>query len=413
MIIIKAKYLVPYPETCIENGAVAIKGSKICRVGAFEEIKRLERFEKIIDLGNSVLLPGLINTHTHLDLTHLHNRIKPTQNFTHWVFQLVGARIRWKDEDYLSSIKTGIQLCIESGTTTVADISHTGHSFSVLKNCPLRKVVYREVIGLNPDHAADILKKTQSELSGVREDALLRIGLSPHAPYSTSKELYQATARHSCKTGMPVCTHIAETHDEIEFLTKGTGNFPILLKKLRAMADGWQAPGLTPIHYLDKMAFLNTAPVLIHCNYVTDEEISIIKSCNSSVAFCPRSHNFFGHTHHPVQKFLDAGVNVGLGTDSLASNDTLSLLDEMKYLFHHYSLSPKTILSLATINGAKALGLESVTGQIKEGFEADLCGVRLPDCRAENVYNCLFNIESKNIFTMVAGVICYHIFPQH
>jgi cytosine/adenosine deaminase-related metal-dependent hydrolase len=412
MIIIKAKYLVPNPETCIENGAVAVKGSKIFRIGAFEEIERLEGIEKSIHLGNAVILPGLINTHTHLDLTHLHDRIKPTQNFTHWVFQLVGARIRWKDEDYLSSIKTGIQLCIESGTTTVADISHTGHSFSALKNSPLRKVVYREVIGLNPDHAMDILNKTQSELSGVSEDALLKTGLSPHAPYSTSKELYQATARHSSKTGMPLCTHIAETNDEIEFLTKGTGNFPVLLQKLRALADGWRAPGLTSIHYLDKMGFLNTAPLLIHCNYVTDEEISIIRSHNSNVAFCPRSHNFFGHTHHPVQKLLDAGVTVGLGTDSLASNDTLSILDEMKFLFHHYSLSPKTILSLATINGAKAVGLDSITGQIKEGFEADLCGARLPDNGNENIYNRLFAIESKNIFTMVAGMTCYHAFPH-
>ncbi|MCR4321746.1 MAG: amidohydrolase family protein [Candidatus Brocadiaceae bacterium] len=411
MIIVKPKYLIPNPENCIENGAVAVKGTKIYRVGTFEEIKMLANVDKIIDLGNAVILPGLINIHTHLDLTNLHNRIKPTGNFTHWVFQIVGARIRWKEEDYISSIEKGIKLCVESGTTTVADIANTEYSFSVLKKSPLRKVVYKEVIELNPSHAKDVLKKTQSELSTILTDDLFRTGLSPHAPYSVSKELYQAIAQFACETGTPVCTHIAETRDEIEFLTKGTGSFPAFLRQIRAMPDNWQPPGLTPIQYLNETGILRNRPLLIHCNYVTDEEISLIKSFGASVAFCPRSHHFFGHANHPVQKLLDSGINVGLGTDSLASNDTLSILDEMKFLFLHHSIPPNTLLTMATINGAKALGLESKVGQIKEGFEADLCGTRLLDTYGGNIYSQLLDTASKNIFTMIAGTTCYHANP--
>ena len=407
MIIVRAKYLIPHPEHCIENGAVAIKGTKIHHVGTFDEIKTLANVEKIIDLGNAVILPGLINIHTHLDLTNLHNRIKPTGNFTHWVFQIVGARIRWKEEDYISSIEKGIELCVESGTTTVADIANTEYSFSVLKKSPLRKVVYKEVIDLNPDHAKDVLKKTQSELSTIIPDNLLSIGLSPHASYSVSRELYQAIAQFAVETDTPVCTHIAETQNEIEFLTKGTGSFPAFLRQLRAMPDNWQAPGLTPVQYLNETGILGNHPLLIHCNYVTDEEISVIKFSGASVAFCPRSHHFFGHTNHPFQKLLDAGINVGLGTDSLASNHSLSILDEMKFLSLHHSIPPKTLLTMATINGAKALGLESKTGQIKEGLEADLCGVRLPDTHVGNIYSQLLDTASKNIFTMIAGNICY------
>ena len=408
MIILKAKYLITNPEHCIENGAVAVNGTKIYRIGTFEEIKALANVDKFIDLGNAVILPGLINIHTHLDLTNLHNRIKPTTNFTHWVFQIVGARIRWKEEDYVSSIEKGINLCVESGTTTVADIANTAYSFSVLKKSPLRKVVYKEVIDLNPDHAQDVLKKTQSELSTIITDDLLSIGLSPHAPYSVSRELYQAIAQFTAERDTPVCTHIAETQDEIEFLTKGTGSFPAFLRQLRAMPDNWQTPGLTPIQYLNETGILRNHPLLIHCNYVTDEEISVIKFSGASVAFCPRSHHFFGHANHPVQKLLDAGINVGLGTDSLASNETLSILDEMKFLSLRHSISPKTLLTMATINGAKALGLESKVGQIKEGFEADLCGVQLPDVYGGNIYSQLLDTASKNIFTMVAGNICYH-----
>ena len=174
------------------------------------------------------------------------------------------------------------------------------------------------------------------------------------------------------------------------------------------MPDNWQTPGLTPIQYLNETGILRNHPLLIHCNYVTDEEISVIKFSGASVAFCPRSHHFFGHANHPVQKLLDAGINVGLGTDSLASNETLSILDEMKFLSLRHSISPNTLLTMATINGAKALGLESMVGQIKEGLEADLCGVRLPDVYGGNIYSQLLDTASKNIFTMIAGNICYH-----
>src|SRR3990167_3704528 len=321
MIIVKAKYLITNPEHCIENGAVAVNGTRIYRVGTFEEIKMLANVDKIIDLGTAVILPGLINIHTHLDLTNLHKRIKPTGNFTHWVFQIVGARIRWKDEDYISSMEKGIELCGESGTTTVADIANTEYSFSVLKKSPLRKVVYKEVIDLNPDHAKDVLKKMQKALSTITTDDMLSTGLSPHAPYSVSKELYQTISQFALETGTPVCTHIAETWNEIEFLIKGTGSFPAFLRQLRAMPDNWQPPGLTAIQYLNETGILRNRPLLIHCNYVTNEEISVIKSSGASVAFCPRSHYFFGHTNHPVQKLLDAGINVGLGTDSLRSEE--------------------------------------------------------------------------------------------
>ncbi|MCF6159313.1 MAG: hypothetical protein E3K32_12275 [wastewater metagenome] len=409
MIIIKAKYLIPDAEGCIENGAVAVDGTKIRHVGTFHEIKKRIYCDNVIDLGNAAILPGLINIHTHLDLTNLHNRIKPTGNFTHWVFQIVGARVRWKDDDYVSSLEKGIRLCIQSGITTVADIANTKHSFSILKKSPLRKVIYKEVIGLNPDHAKDVMKKACLELSGILRDDLLTVGLSPHAPYSVSKELYQSVAQFAYENTMPVCTHVAETQDEAEFLVKGTGSFPPMLRQLRALSDTWHPPGLTPVQYMNETGILATKPILIHCNYITDEEISLIQSSGARVAFCPKSHHFFRHIHHPVRKLLNAGVTVGLGTDSLASNDTLSILDEMKFLFQHYAILPKTLLSMATVQGAKALGLESRVGQIREGFEADLCSIRLPENHTGDIYCQLFDRDSKNIFTMVAGRICYTI----
>ncbi len=416
MIIIRAKYLISTPGSCIENGAVAVKGTKIHRVGLWGEMAALPGVEKIIDLGSAVIMPGLINLHTHLDLTNLHNRIKPTGNFTHWVFQVIGARMRWKDEDYVSSIEKGAKLCIESGVTTVADISNTGHAFSVLKKFPLRKVVYKEIIGLKPEQAADIMKKLKEELAQVKTDELLSVGLSPHAPYSVSRELYQASCGFAGDARMPVCTHLAETQDEIEFLTKGTGSFSAFLRQIRALPDVWKPPGTMPVRYLNELGIVNNRTLLIHCNYVSDEEVAMIQSSGASIAFCPGSHHFFGHTNHPVRRFLDTGINVGIGTDSLASNDTLSVLDELKFLSMNHPISPQTLICMATVNGAKAIGLESQVGQLREGFEADICGVGLPEQPADtstasgncDVYQRLFCPASKNIFTMVAGVVCYN-----
>ena len=293
MIIIRAKYLISTPGSCIENGAVAVKGTKIHRVGLWGEMAALPGVEKIIDLGSAVIMPGLINLHTHLDLTNLHNRIKPTGNFTHWVFQVIGARMRWKDEDYVSSIEKGAKLCIESGVTTVADISNTGHAFSVLKKFPLRKVVYKEIIGLKPEQAADIMKKLKEELAQVKTDELLSVGLSPHAPYSVSRELYQASCGFAGDARMPVCTHLAETQDEIEFLTKGTGSFSAFLRQIRALPDVWKPPGTMPVRYLNELGIVNNRTLLIHCNYVSDEEVAMIQSSGASIAFCPGSHHFF------------------------------------------------------------------------------------------------------------------------
>ncbi|MBM4056450.1 MAG: amidohydrolase family protein [Planctomycetes bacterium] len=408
MTVIKAKYIILDDGKYIENGAVVIEGTKIRKVGAFNEIKSSAENTEILDLKNTALLPGLINTHTHLDLTRLKNRIAPTNDFTHWVFQLVGARARWKADDYAASIKEGITLCIESGTTTIADIASSGHSFSLLEESPLRKVVYKEIIGLNPDYAQKIIAKASGDLSDIRATDFYNIGLSPHAPYSVSKELYKAASRLAREKNLLVCTHIAETQDEIEFLAKGTGNLPVLLHKLRAIPDGWQPPELKPLQYLSEAGVLDEKLLLIHCNYLTDEEIALIRSSGASVAFCPKSHRFFGHKNHPLLKLLGEGINVGLGTDSLASNDTLDILQEMKFLYTHYLLSSETIFSIATKNGAKALGMETHVGQIKEGFEADMCGIRLAENATGNVYSQILDASSKNIFTMIAGSVCYY-----
>jgi cytosine/adenosine deaminase-related metal-dependent hydrolase len=439
MFILKAKYLLPAPDEAIENGALAIDESKIVAAGKYADIHRKHSC-KVIDLGESVILPGLINTHTHLELTSLRGAIKPTKNFTAWVTKVVRTRLSWSEEELDDSVQNGITMSLESGTTTLADISATGHSFQNLRDSPLRKTVFHEVIDFNPSTVEATAQATREKITGYPHNSLLTVGISPHAPYTISEELYRKCSTLSHELNIPICTHIAETKDEIEFLTRGSGSFVGLLRAQNMLDERWQPPGLLPIEYVNNIgaltflkkgkpktfkifqvisslldyfksflptSFQRSRWMLIHCNYLSDKEISIIKASGSSVIFCPRSHQFFGHENHPFRELLSRGINVALGTDSLASNSSLSILDEMRFLYeHHPSLKPYQILSMATINGARALGFEDNVGRLEKGFEADITVIELQGGNG-GIYERLFGPASRNILTIVAGQVCY------
>ncbi|MGR3311381.1 MAG: amidohydrolase family protein [Candidatus Brocadiales bacterium] len=407
MFILRAKYLIPAPKETIENGALAIDASKIVAVGKYSDIHR-EHACSVIDLGESVILPGLINAHTHLELTALHGSIKPTKSFISWVVKVVRARLLWNEEELNSSVQDGITMSLEAGTTTLADISNTGHTFQNLKDSPLRKTVFHEVIDFNPSTAETTAQVARERITGFPDNNLVTAGISPHAPYTVSDELYRRCLTLSRELNVPICTHIAETKDEIEFLTRGSGGFVNLLRTRNMLNDHWHPPGLLPVEYLNNIGVLKWPWMLIHCNYLSDKEISIIKESGSSVIFCPRSHQFFGHENHPFRKLLSKGTNVALGTDSLASNSSLSILDEMRFLYeHHPDLKPQQILSMATINGAKALGIGDKVGRLAGGLEADITVIEVQRELKVNIYEGLFGAGSRNILTIVAGKVCY------
>ncbi len=180
------------------------------------------------------------------------------------------------------------------------------------------------------------------------------------------------------------------------------------LLKDRDMLDNWSHPGLRPVAYLHNMGILKDNWLLVHCNYITEEEMEDIRISGSSVVFCPRSHKFLGHQNHPFRKFMECGINVALGTDSLASNESLSILDEMKFLYeNHKDVRPQDILYMGTAAGAVALRMENKVGKLEPGFEADITAIKLPEEKASNVYDGLLSKDSECIFTVVSGSVCY------
>ena len=406
-IVLKARYLLLAPDKVIDNGVVVIDEERISKVTSSALLNK-EHELKLIDFGNAVILPGFVNAHSHLELTNLYGLVPPGDKLTSWIECLVKSKLKWKVQDYISSVEKGIRLSLESGTTTIADITNSGHAINTLYDSLIRKLVFVEVIGFDPSNAISTIRTAKDKFINVDQDDLFRYGISPHAPYTVSFELYNECSKIS---DLPLCTHIAETVEEIAFLSEGKGPFIDLLQKFNMLGEDWEPPRSKPIEYLQKTSILKKSPMLIHCNYITDSEIALIKENNSSVVYCPRSHKFFGHKAHPFKKLLDCGINVAIGTDSFASNYSLSILDEMRFIYENFSgIEPERILAMGTENGSKALGMSGITGKIVEGYYADISVVFLPEnaiSGKNDPFDAFLSNNSENIFTMVAGKVCY------
>lgn len=402
----RAKYLLTSPSTIIENGAVVIRNNKIDFAGSFSDISR-NQLKSIADLGNSAIVPGLINAHAHLELTHLDGKIDFTGSFADWIRKIIEAKKTWTEQECSLSVRAGIKKCIEAGTTTIADVTRNGFSLKELQKSKLRKIVFYEVINFNPSQAETVVRDFKTRMNGMKGVPLLETGIFPHSPYTASKELYTQCSTVSDELKMLISTHISETDEEIDFLTKGAGNLADLLNDLNMLKE-WVAPGLRPIAYLENLGILKSNVLLAHCNFVSHEELMMIKRAKAPVVFCPKSHRYFQHKNHPFRELLDHNINTALGTDSLASNDSLSILDEMKHLYNEESdMEPQDIFSMGTVGGASALGLRERIGRLEPGFEADITVIQLPEADNEDFYEKLFSQESHCILSLVSGSLCF------
>lgn len=397
--ILRAKYVMPDSRTIIENGAVAIQGSKIVDVGLYPTVRK-SGAPPIHNLGEATLTPGLVNAHTHLDLTSSADSVQRTPKFTDWVFQIVGKRTPSTVEP---SVREGVQQSLAGGVTTVGDIDGTGGAAQILRDTPIRKVVFCEALGFSGDSNATGLARLTAYLdSPPVPDSLLTPALSPHAPYSTSADIY----RQCVASGLSICTHIAETEEELEFLSSGTGAFVDYLEAFGISTAGWHPPQATPMQYMKTLGVLRKKSLLAHCNYLTDADVTILAESGASVVFCPRSHHYFYHTDHPVVQLVEQGINVAIGTDSLASNWSLSLLDELRFLARTQPyIRPETLFDMVTCNGAEAVGLTQV-GRLEKDWQADIIAVKIPNDNRPIIEQIL-DSSSENLLTVVGGKICY------
>jgi cytosine/adenosine deaminase-related metal-dependent hydrolase len=410
----RAQYVLAESNRLLQNAVVYVSGSG--RISSIERWKDspADRQIDIADWGSSLIIPGLVNAHAHLELTALHEQITRFSSFADWISQLISKRRLWTEQDFVISAAKGARLALASGTTLVGDITSSGVGWIATAGMKLRRVVFEEIIALLPDQAGRAMSQLKPLFEQTDPCSLLSHGISPHAPYSVSGELYARAAAFSRKQRMPLATHLAETKGEVRFLKEGAGELRDFLAARNVLPSGWHPPELTPVQFLDSLGVLSRLCLLIHCNYLDRESVIAIKKAGSSVVYCPRSHAFFNHDRHPIRQLLDSGINVAIGTDSLASNSSLNMLDEMRFLFKkRKDLAPDEIFQLATANGAAALNFGGVLGRLKRGYFADIAVLKLPEnMKPRRLMGQILEGAGECIATIVRGEIAWQSPPK-
>ena len=294
-----------------------VEGNRIIAVGAWRQ-RTAAAATPTVDLGECILMPGLINAHCHLDYTNMAGQLRPPKLFTDWLKLITTAKGVWDVLEYRESWRTGAEMLVRTGTTMVADIEAIPELLpGMWHSTPLRVFSFLELIGITGRRTPaaiveDAVKCIRSLRPGQR-----RIGLSPHAPYSTLPELLRLSGQTARRKRWRLCVHVAESAAEFEMFAHGRGEmFDWLKRSNRDMSDCGAG---TPVEHLERYGILNSNLLAIHANYLGKGDIGLLAARKVNVAHCPRSHVYFGHETFQLRKLLKAGVNVCLGTDSLAS----------------------------------------------------------------------------------------------
>lgn len=400
--ILEAKYIVPVDGEVIEDGAVAVERGHITAIGPTKDTSG----PPATDFGDAVICPGFVNSHTHLELTTLAGHVRPCHDFVDWLHRLMAARGSASDsrERVHQAMHTGLMSSIRAGVTTVGDITASPlWAREALSTSQMRGVSFGEVIAIGQrrhmlrerlDAAADTLGQTER----------LRIGVSPHAVYTVEPDGMRACAETAHTHGLPLCIHLAESPHEDRFTRSGEGPLADYLSGLGVWDALIPASGCGPVQLAERTGLLGPRTVIAHANYITDEDISLINKAGASVAYCPRTHHAFGHSPHRFRDMLAAGVNVCIGTDSLASNPSLSILDELRFLRErHPDVPPEQIMVMGTLLGAQALGFKEVVGSITVGKSADLVVIPLPRGASRGEWSSILHDTQPPIAVYLSG----------
>jgi aminodeoxyfutalosine deaminase len=415
--IIRARVVVTMDGPPIDNGAVVVSGDRIVDVGPFSDISGKHSREEIVDLGEQALLPGLINAHCHLDYTCLRGRIPRQKSFTDWIRAINAEKAKLSAEDYVVSINDGFAEAKRFGTTTIANLTAFPELISRIEP-PIRTWWFAELIDVRDSSRADeIVDLAVNQLNSAGH-----WGLAPHAPFTASANLYRRCEEVAQRENVLLTTHLAESREEMEMLRNARGALYEFLKEIgRDMKDCGSA---TPLDlFLGLFAGdgspnrpqkpvrvgqigVNLRYLVVHLNELARTDFDSLAKLPGkfSVVHCPRSHEYFGHSPFQFTKLREIGFNVCLATDSLASNDNLSLFAEMRTSQREFSgVSPEEILQLVTVNPARALREENALGKIRTNFLADLIAV--PCEGAASIYDEIVAFDQSISWSMIGGRI--------
>ncbi len=419
--IYSSQWIVPVSSPAFADGAIAISDDRIAAFGTRQTIVEQFPEAEVRDFGPAAIMPGLVNSHSHLELTAMRGFLENEESdFFAWLRKLTVARLeRMTSDDLNVSAQWGACEAARAGVTCVADASDTAfESMKAVRAVGLRGIVFQESFGPDPSLAQENFAKLQTKIARLREleTPLVKCGVSPHAPYTVCGPQLEMIAQFALDENLPLTMHAAETLMEVSLLREGRGAFADGLKN---RGIEWQPPALSPIQYLKQHGILATRPLLAHCIQVNAQDIATLAETQTRVAHCPKSNSKLGHGAAPLLRFIAQGIAVGLGSDSVASNNVCDLLDEARYALllarsnraeggAACDLSAEDVLRMATQGGARALGWQEQIGELKVGLQADFAVVSLAGSHQVPVYDpvrtLIFSSSARDVvLTVVAG----------
>lgn len=394
-LIIAARLLVAAGRLPVEGGALLCHGDRIAAVDSLTALKKNHPGVVVKDYGDAVILPLFVNAHSHLELTDFpHWADKKGQqagehiSFVDWILQLIQVKKNLNPDNYRVALANGIEQSTRAGTGVIGDILAHHSARSAYQSAPLAGVVFLETLGQDPA----MIRRLKKSLNQVLDEpfaAETMLGISPHSPYTISN-VYLRHIYDLCKRrGLRCCTHVAESEEEVKFTCDSRG----AIAERFYQAINWQGfipppSGLRPVTYLEKLGGLFPENLLVHGVHLDDKDIALLARNQMSLALCPRSNERLKVGKAPAGRLHKAGVNLALGTDSLASNDSLSIWDEMHFAAHWFvgELDAPTIFSMATQQGADALGVGEIYGSLGAGKRSSFQIVSAPAGGAAEVY---------------------------
>lgn len=386
-----ASWLINPHTPPIAGGALLVSDARVVAAGTLSELAGAHS-APVVEFPGSAIIPGFVNAHTHLELTHFpswklrtHVEYNP-RRFVDWIIQLVKIRRGLRDEDVLMSLREGFRMCLESGTTAVGEIVTNPALAPCYQASPLGGRLFFELLGHDPDRFRNMQDRA---LAACGEHAgRFAVGLSPHSPYTIGEARLAQIRETSSSRALPLAIHVSESREEADFIFDTSGPlagdfYPFV---------GWQEHLMPPrrctsIELLDRFGLLSPATLAVHCVHVTLSDAETLRERGVGVVLCPRSNERLDVGTVPLHLFKKLGIPLALGTDSLASNDSLSLWDEMRFALNLFSrdLSPAEVFSMVTGGGAAALGIAASSGSLEPGKRADFQVVGTGGAAAEQV----------------------------
>jgi aminodeoxyfutalosine deaminase len=379
LIYYRASWIVPISLPPVRDGWVAVDRGRVVAISRRQPTDgALE-----IDLGESAILPGLVNAHTHLELSYLRERVPPTSDFVTWVRGVIGERRKRPDPrspEILEAIDRGIAEALACGTAIVGDISNTLVTFDALARSPLAAVVFYELLRFNTQDALGFVQEATQAIESLPPSPHVRASLAAHAPYSVAPLVFRAIRQAVDRDPFSPCSvHLSESTEEVDFIRTGGGPWRAILEELGSWDPQWVPPGGTPVQFLDDSGFLDGRVLAVHGVQMSAADLERLALRGTTLVTCPRSNGHTGAGAPPLEDFYESGVRIAIGTDSLASAPDLNLFAELATI---RALAPSvpaaTLLDSATRQGSRALGFDADFGTIEAGKLARLLAVSVP-----------------------------------